>query len=334
MQPDESEKLRNSYEGGKLLTSVRRFCLIALLIAASTWPTTAQTKQIKLPQEAGASTGQVLRLSPEAAQVADEIGVAPHLKRLERLPGGPTVDGSQISLESLTVRQEITEKVLATSLDIDSVTAVIDSEVEQIRGIRADLQAKRDKAQNIINVASILTGGVAGAITSAMQFKPSTVNLGNGIGVAGGAGSVVLSIVGMRMQGGRKSLGNSPRMLARFFGRQPDATEAIPSGYPEGVWAHLNSAEPSQPNMGTRREQLIAKWRSEGRINQDGSPKGDRRIEAMSSNISQLRKLSISEMSDRVTMLLDVRATVSLMKRGLSEIVRGLSADPPAGKKE
>jgi hypothetical protein len=334
MQPDESEKLRNSYEGGKLLTSVRRFCLIAFLIAASTWPTTAQTKQIKLPQEAGASTGQVLRLSPEAAQVADEIGVAPHLKRLERLPGGPTVDGSQISLESLTVRQEITERVLATSLDIDSVTAVIDSEVEQIRGIRADLQAKRDKAQNIINVASILTGGVAGAITSAMQFKPSTVNLGNGIGVAGGAGSVVLSIVGMRMQGGRKSLGNSPRMLARFFGRQPDATEAIPSGYPEGVWAHLNSAEPSQPNMGTRREQLIAKWRSEGRINQDGSPKGDRRIEAMSSNISQLRKLSISEMSDRVTMLLDVRATVSLMKRGLSEIVRGLSADPLAGKKE
>ena len=46
----------------------------------------------------------------------------------------------------------------------------------------------------------------------------------------------------------------------------------------------------------------------------------------MSSNISQLRKLSINDMSDRVTMLLDVRATVSLMKRGLSEIVRALAA--------
>jgi hypothetical protein len=166
---------------------------------------------------------------------------------------------------------------------------------------------------------------VAGAITSAMQFKPGTVNLGNGIGVGGGAGSVVLSIVGMRMQGGRKSLGDSPRMLARFFGRPPDATEVIPSGYPEEVWSYLNSAPSSQLNQTTRREQLIAKWRNEGRINQDGSPKGEGRIEALSSNISQLRKLSISEMSDRVTMLLDVRATVSLMKRGLSEIVRGLS---------
>lgn len=303
----------------------RRFWLVAFLIAASTWPMAAQTQPSNSQQETGSSAIREFRLSPEAAQVAEEIGVAPLLIRLESLSGGPSADGSRVSLESLAVRQEITERVLSTSLDIDSVNAVIDSEVEQIRGIRADLQAKRDKTQNIINVASILTGGVAGAITSAMQFKPSTVNLGNGIGVAGGAGSVVLSILGMRLRGGRKSLGNSPRMLARFFGRQPDATEAIPSGYPEGVWAHLNSAEPSQPNMTTRREQLIAKWRSEGRINQDGSQKGERRIEAMSSNISQLRKLSINDMSDRVTMLLDVRATVSLMKRGLSEILRELS---------
>jgi hypothetical protein len=268
----------------------------------------------------------VLRLSPEAAQVAEEIGVAPLLKRLESLPGGPPSDRSRVSLESLVVRQEITEKVLSTSLDIDSVNAVIDSEVEQIRGIRADLQARRDKAQNIINIASIATGGVAGAITSAFQFKPSTVNLGNAIGVGGGAGSAVLSIVGMHMQGGRKSLGDSPRMLARFFGRQPEATEAIPSVYPEEVWSYLNSAPANQANPGTRREQLIVKWRSEGRINQDDSPKGKRRIEAASSNISELRKLSITEMSDRVAMLLDVRARVSLMKRGLSEILRGLSA--------
>jgi hypothetical protein len=119
-------------------------------------------------------------------------------------------------------------------------------------------------------------------------------------------------------------------MLARFFGRQPNATEAIPSVYPEEVWSYLNSAAPSQRNPSqstivTRREQLIAKWRSEGRIKQDASAKSEGRIESLSSNLSQVRKLSISDLDDRVTMLLDVRATVSLMKRGLSEIVRGLS---------
>ena len=88
----------------------------------------------------------------------------------------------------------------------------------------------------------------------------------------------------------------------------------------------MPQSNPSQSDVGTRREELIAKWRSEGRVNQDGSPKGERRIESLSSNISQLRKLTINDMSDRVTMLLDVRASVSLMKRGLSEILRGLSA--------
>lgn len=167
---------------------------------------------------------------------------------------------------------------------------------------------------------------MAGAITSAMQFKPSTVNLGNGIGVGGGAGSVALSVIGLRMQGGRRTLGDSPRMLARLFDRQPSATEAIPSVYPEVVWSYLNAPAPSQPNTGTRREQLIAKWRSEGRIQPDGSPKGERKVESLSSNISHMRKLSINELNDRVAMLQDVRARVSLMKSGLGEIMRALSA--------
>jgi hypothetical protein len=318
----ESENLKSGHEGGLLLASVKRFCLVAFFIAAATWPTAAQTQLVNSQQKTGAPVGQALKLSPEAAQVADQIGVALLLNQLS----SKRAAGSPLNLDTLVVRQEITENVLAASLDVDSVNAVIDSEIEQIRGIRADLQVQRDKAQNIINMASIVTGGVAGAITSAMQFKPSTVNLGNGIGVGGGAGSVLLSIVGIHKQaGGRQTLGDSPRMLARFFGRQPDATEAIASGYPEAVWSYLNSAPPSKPNLGTRREQLIAKWRKEGRIAPDGSPKGERRIESMSSNISQLRRLSINDMSDRVTMLLDVRASVSLMKRGLGEIVRGLS---------
>ena len=143
----------------------------------------------------------------------------------------------------------------------------------------------------------------------------------------GGGASVVLSIVGIHKQrGGRLPLGDSPRMLAAFFGRRPDAPEAIGSDYPEKVWSYLNSATPSQPEMGTRREQLTAKWRSEGRIEQDGSPKGERRIESLTSNISYARKLNIDELSDRVAMLLDVRASVLLMKRDLSEILLGLSA--------
>jgi len=290
-------------------------CQIALLVVASSWPAIAQDQQSSAQVEArGEST---LSLSPEAAQVADQIEVTSLLEKLT------SVRGASTTLETLVLRQEITERVLAASLDVDSVNAVIDTEVEQIRAIRSNLQSQRDKAQNIINVASLVTGGALGVVNTALQFNSKTANLGNGIGVAGGTVSVVLSVIGIRQQGGRRTLGDSPRMLARFFGLEPSASEAIQSAYPEAVWAYLNSVTPSQPTKGTRKEQLIAKWRSEGRVAQSPS-KNKNNVEALGANISQSRKLSISDLDDRVAMLQDVRARVSLMKRELSEILRSL----------
>ena len=293
-------------------------CQIALLVVVSSWPAIAQNQQTSAQVEARTRGESTLSLSPEAAQVADQIEVTSLLEKLT------SVRGASTTLETLVLRQEITERVLAASLDVDSVNAVIDTEVEQIRAIRSNLQSQRDNAQNIINVASLVTGGALGVVNTALQFNSKTANLGNGIGVAGGTVSVVLSVIGIRQQGGRRTLGDSPRMLARFFGLEPSASEAIQSAYPEAVWAYLNSVTPSQPTKGTRKEQLIAKWRSEGRVAQSPS-KNKNNVEELGANISQSRKLSISDLDDRVAMLQDVRARVSLMKRELSEILRSLS---------
>jgi len=75
----------------------------------------------------------------------------------------------------------------------------------------------------------------------------------------------------------------------------------------------------------TRRDQLIAKWQKEGKVGPDNSIKSQRKVEALSGTSSQTVKLGISELDDRVAMLMDVRARVSLMKRQLSEIMRSVS---------
>jgi hypothetical protein len=54
-------------------------------------------------------------LSPNARQAADIIGVEPRLKRLSSLAA------SGMSLEELSLRQQITEAVVVASLDLDSV---------------------------------------------------------------------------------------------------------------------------------------------------------------------------------------------------------------------
>lgn len=262
-------------------------------------------------------------LSPEAAEVANEIKVTALMGRLAAqrdLHGSPTVD-------TLVVRQEIMEKIVAASLDVDSVNAVIDLEIEHVRAVRGRLQARRDKAQNLVNVASIFGGGVAGVVGTAMQFSSRTANLGNGISVGGGTTSVILSIIGLHEQGGRSDLGNSPRILSRFSGNKPAAAEEVSSVFPEDVWSYIN-AKPCDKTS-TRRNELMAKWQKEGKVDQDGLLKSEQKLKVAGRLGHEAPRLTIGEMDDVQAMLLDIIASVSLMKRDLSEIIRSLALPEP-----
>jgi len=263
-------------------------------------------------------------LSSEARQVAQDIGVA---KLLDSAPGNRDLDSAG-AVKVLLVRQLITERVMGASLAIDGVDAVIDYEIEQNRAVRSGLEDKRDRAQNFINIASFVTSGASGVASSALQFKSSTANIGNAIGIAGGGASIALSIVGLHKQeGGRETLGESPRMLAAFFGRPPYANERIVSEYPEEVWKYLNSEAPD--HRATRKQELIEKWQREGFIENGGSGGQRPNSEAAIGEFSHLRMLSISEMNDRNSMLRDIRAQVSLMKQNLSEILLDLQVVHP-----
>ena len=262
----------------------------------------------------------VFSLSPEAVEVAGEIKITTLLERFaeERNRNGG------LTVETLALRQEIMEKVMAASLDVDSVNAVVDLEIEHVRARRGSLQARRDRAQNLINVASIFGAGVAGVVGTAMQFSARTAKLGNAIGVGGGAGSVVLSLVGIHQQGGTSDLGNSPRIISRFSGYKPAAPEEVSSVFPEDVWMYLNTTPSDQTE--SRRLHLMAKWQREGKLDKDGLLKSEEKLKAGGRLGQQPPKLTISEMDDVQAMLLDVSASVSLMKRDLSEILRGLAA--------
>ena len=267
---------------------------------------------------------QTISLSPGAQEVAREIGVTALLERLYQLP---EIDrgkgGTTMTLEALSLRQEITERIMSTSLDVDGVIAEIDNETANLNSIRADLESKRDHAQKINNIANIVTGGALGVVGTALQFKSSTANLGNGIGLGGGAASVVLSVLGIYQQrGGQRTLSNSPNMLARLFDRKPE----FHSDYPDDVWTYLNAARPLDPVSGTRREKLIEQWKQGGRVGKVDTPKGQAKIDALTSSISKHPALSIDQIADREAMLDDVRAQISLIKRDLSRLVVALKS--------
>jgi hypothetical protein len=268
------------------------------------------------------------KLSPGAEEVSSEIGVTPLIERLYRLPERGV--GGTMSLDALSLRQEITEAVVGASLEVDGVIAEIDSELAQINAIRTDLEARRDHAINLNTIANIVASGVTGVVGTALQFKNSTANLGNGIGVAGAGISTLLSLIGLRQQrGGHKALGVAPNLLARLFDKKPE----FHSDYPAEVWTYLNAVPPAEPGTATRRALLIKRWTELGRLEPMETPKGQRKIELLTSSISQQRSLTIDVLDDRGAMLADVRAQVSLIKRDLSKLMLALRSREPEEKK-
>ena len=273
---------------------------------------------------------QLPKLSPGAEEVAREIGVTPLIERLYRLPEHDRGAALTMSVEALSLRQEITEVVLGASLEVDGITAEIDSELAQISAIRGDLEARRDHAIGLNTIANIIASGATGVVGTALQFKNSTANLGNAIGVAGAGISTLLSLIGLRQQrGGHRALGVAPNLLARLFDKKPE----FHSDYPAEVWTYLNAVPPAEPGKETRRELLIKHWTELGRIESIETPKGQRKIELLTSSISQQRSLTIDVLNDRGAMLADVRAQVSLIKRDLSKLMLALRSHESGEKK-
>jgi hypothetical protein len=270
----------------------------------------------------GAPHVQRPNLSPGAEEMARTIGVTPLIDRFYALPERERgVGGGSMSLEALGLRQQITESVISAGMEVDGLISEIDNELAQISVVRSKLEDRRDRALAISNLANIVTGGATGVIGSALQISDSTAKAGNIVGIAGGAVSTVLSLIGLRQQrGANLPLGVAPNMLAKLFDRPTE----FHSDYPEEVWTYLNAAPPAEPGEGSRRERLIKQWTDAGRIETGDTKKAHQKIEQLTTGVSNQRPLGIDLLNDRAAMLADVRARVALMKRDLSKLLLAL----------
>ena len=97
--------------------------------------------------------------------------------------------------------------------------------------------------------------------------------------------------------------------------------------YPPEVMRFLESVPPAEdPGRGTRLEQMKAAWATQGRIGTTGSGKDKAKLAALTSSESKQVKVSIDDLTDRIAMLNDVSARVSLMKRDLATLMHGYKA--------
>lgn len=270
-----------------------------------------------LPAVCSGQEPVLIRLSPAALQVARIIGVEPSLARLSSLAPAGEPGAAGISLEELSLHQQITEAVIVASLDVDSVADQIDNERAQIVELQSILLARRQRALGATNFATLALSTGLGAVSGVLQFSDTTKGAGNGIGFAAGGLSTLLAFHSLRQQHSEgRPAWVLPNMLAPFFSETQEQ-----SLYPPDTWAYLNSAPEGATSRLSRRERLLAQWRRAGRFPPLGSAQSNPKIELLTGTDAADKKLSMDLLSQRAAMLADVRDEVSAMKRVLAEVL-------------
>ena len=305
------------------------FCALAVSGLLLVLFTTCPAQESHLVAEANprfadlqSNKGERSELPPNALQTAGIIGVESDIEKLFSLAAAKgTGEVPGLSLEELSLRQQITDAVVATSLDVDAVAAEIDYERDQTVELRSLWRYKRDRAIGSTNLAVLAAGTGLGIVSGLLQFSKTTSSAGAAIGFAGGGLSTLFSLRSYRqVHGGKRPAWVLPNMLAAFLGQ----AEGQHNHYPDDIWAYLNSVPAGATS--SRREQMSAGWVAAGRIGPPDSPQWKRRIALLTSTNAADKDLNIELMNERAAMLADVGDQVSLMKRDLADLLRGLRA--------
>jgi hypothetical protein len=266
---------------------------------------------------AAAQSSESVRPGPD--NTAQLLGILPEVRQLQKLSAGVTPDDRW---QILWLHQQITEQVLFAFLELDATNAQIDREIARADEIHSYLSDRRDRIVNRANLLGVIIGGGLSATSSGLEFSSKLSTPGSAVGLGGGVASAGFGLMGIHAQnGGTSRFDFDSNMLAAFFDRP-----TLPnSNYPPLLWTLLNQTSGNDPENLTRKQQLLRLWVQVKRIDSlDSKDKIDR----LTSQPSQLLKLTIDDFEDRGAMLHDVRARISYLKLELAAFLASLPASP------
>lgn len=284
------------------MDSLRRLlCFIAAATVFNCLPVYAQSSQAG---QSPATTTNSQGLSPDARQLAQLIGITDKLQQLADSAG------------NIQLRQELTEIVLTSMLEVRSAVGAIDVEIARADDLHAILERRRDKALKLTSIAQLLTGVFNGVTGNAMEVRNEKLTLPAQIlEICDGATQTGLAAMALQQQRGEQhQVEPMGTMLARLFDKSGKNTD-----FTDIVWAFLNSVPPGDSR--TRRDSLIDGWMKMGIIRKHSQTKWDNHLGHITRGSTAIRT-TIDVLEDRDAMLHDLRAAVSEMDLQLLQIMR------------
>lgn len=256
-------------------------------------------------------------LSPDAYALAITWGLTKNLDQYVQLKAIPTENRTaEQRVQLLEVRHNISDKVMRCLLDVRRTLNKIDREAASTQEVQATLMERRDRAIRFNTYADMVAGGMTGIASGGMKlgslpFSPDIVDCVEGVIQTGLSGWALANEVGQH-----KFIQGVPSVLANLILTNNGGTPE----YPKSVWQFLNSIPGNEKNGLTRRASLVKRWTDKEFCLVHGGhmrKKADR-IHHITGTHDR-PKISIDVLEDRVAMLMDLRATITLMDEILGE---------------
>lgn len=254
---------------------------------------------------AGTEPVEPSRFSPRAREIAAIIGVHDLLAEFQSLEEEMARGSDSVSLRSLAIRQELSDRLLLALFEANSIAAELECEKTRAEDLASRLEEIRNDVQQGRTVMAILADSISGV------FAGTFLLLGSEIisGVIDLSGSVAALGFGVAALGGDQAyeFKHGRNLMAEiWYGNESNRQ------FPHPVWRYLNGSV--RPNgKRSRRDNIIGSWQA--KLGKPGSKEERRRADLFFGKGGVYR---INELRYRSEMLGLLKTHVNLMTQDLN----------------
>jgi hypothetical protein len=269
----------------------------------------------------GAASVELLPFSSRAQQVATIIGVRALLAEFHLLEEEMARGLEGASLRFLTVRQELSDRLLLSLFEANSIAAELECEKARTEDIASRLEDIRNDIQQRRTIMAILADSISGV------FAGTFLLLGSDIlsGLIDLSGSFAALGFGVAALGGDQAyeLKHGRNLMADIWYGSESGRQ-----FPTPVWRYLNWPV-REASKRSRRDNIIGSWRA--RLGKPGSKQEQRRI-GLFFGVGGIYR--INELRHRGEMLGLLKTHVNLMTQDLNLLFRETLHRRPAIKND
>jgi hypothetical protein len=258
-----------------------------------------------------ADSNTIKRFSLRARNISISVGAMHSLNKFTLLEPLAHKGSDSAKLALLFVRQEIDERLSLALLDVSTVQAEIDCEIERATQLRNYLTQVTNKRVKILNIGSIVVGAVGTLVSSAISVDNPNANIP--IQEASIIGAVAGGYLAMKQLFVRRSAFFAhPRNHLKEIWENPSR----PVAFPPNVWHFMTKEFSVDGKKLTGRDLLLNEFREIRILGEDSTER------------KKLTKLffgdggeyNIDHLSDRINMLELLETEINLMKYDLKRL--------------